>query len=386
MNRIKAFYFCYFGAMAALMPFLVLYYEQIGLSGRQIAVLAALPPLMNLFAAALWNGVADAFNQHKRLQMVAIAGAIGMALLVSQFKGFGQLTGAVALWAIFTAPIMPLADNAALNLLHGRKHLYGRLRLWGAVGWGLMAPISGLLVERFGLSWTFYAYAAILGGGIMAIWRLPLDSVQMGTPFWQGLTSFVRNRAWLIFLLSVFIAGVGSGVINSYLFLYMQSLGASSTLMGIALTVATVSELTVFATSDRLLRWLGVRWLLVLAFGAVIVRMFAYAAISQPVLVLPVQLLHGLTFSAMWVAGVAYADRIAPAGLGAAAQGQFAGVSMGLASATGAFIGGFLFESLGLRTTFAVLGRAIILAYLVLGGVLLASHYRTRKLAPVIEH
>ncbi|MCB0096756.1 MAG: MFS transporter, partial [Caldilineaceae bacterium] len=85
MNRIKAFYFCYFGAMAALMPFLVLYYEQIGLSGRQIAVLAALPPLMNLFAAALWNGVADAFNQHKRLQMVAIAGAIGMALLVSQF-------------------------------------------------------------------------------------------------------------------------------------------------------------------------------------------------------------------------------------------------------------------------------------------------------------
>ncbi|MCB0141848.1 MAG: MFS transporter, partial [Caldilineaceae bacterium] len=301
MNRIKAFYFCYFGAMAALMPFLVLYYEQIGLSGRQIAVLAALPPLMNLFAAALWNGVADAFNQHKRLQMVAIAGAIGMALLVSQFKGFGQLTGAVALWAIFTAPIMPLADNAALNLLQGRKHLYGRLRLWGAVGWGLMAPISGLLVERFGLSWTFYAYAAILGGGIIAIWRLPLDSVQMGTPFWQGLTSFVRNRAWLIFLLSVFIAGVGSGVINSYLFLYMQSLGASSTLMGIALTVATVSELTVFATSDRLLRWLGVRWLLVLAFGAVIVRMFAYAAISQPVLVLPVQLLHGLTFSAMWV-------------------------------------------------------------------------------------
>ncbi|MEZ4659403.1 MAG: MFS transporter [Caldilineaceae bacterium] len=79
------------------------------------------------------------------------------------------------------------------------------------------------------------------------------------------------------------------------------------------------------------------RWLLVLAFGGRIVRLFAYAVISQPVLVLPVQLLHGLTFSAMWVAGVAYADRIAPPGLGATAQGQFAGVSeAGLSSATGA--------------------------------------------------
>ncbi|MEZ4659402.1 MAG: MFS transporter [Caldilineaceae bacterium] len=254
MNRIKAFYFCYFGAAAALMPFLVLYYEQIGLSGRQIAVLAALPPLINLFAAALWNGLADAFNQHNRLQAAAIVGAIGMALLVSLLNGFGALVGAVALWAIFMAPIMPLADNAALNLLQGRKHLYGKLRLWGAVGWGVMAPASGVLVERFGLSWTFYAYAIILGAGLLAVRGLPLASAQMGTPFWRGLGSFVRNRAWLIFLTAIFIAGVGSGVVNSYLFLYMQTLGASKTLMGVALTVATVSELAVFATSDRLLR------------------------------------------------------------------------------------------------------------------------------------
>ncbi|MEZ4713660.1 MAG: major facilitator superfamily domain-containing protein 6 [Caldilineaceae bacterium] len=386
MNRIKAFYFCYFGAAAALMPFLVLYYEQIGLSGRQIAVLAALPPLINLFAAALWSGLADALNQHNRLQAAAIVGAIGMALLVSLLHGFGPLVGAVALWAIFMAPIMPLADNAALNLLQGRKHLYGKLRLWGAVGWGVMAPAAGILVERFGLTWTFYAYAIILGAGLMAVRGLPLASAQMGTPFWRGLRSFARNRAWLFFLSAIFIAGVGSGVINSYLFLYMQTLGASKTLMGIALTVATGSELVVFATSDRLLRGLGVRWLLVLAFGAVIVRLFAYAVISQPALVLPVQLLHGLTFSAMWVAGVAYADRIAPAGLGATAQGQFAGVSMGLSSAAGAFMGGFLFESLGLRTTFGFMAGAIILAYLALGGVLLIYQYWTGKLAPVSEH
>ena len=35
----RAFYALYFGAMATLAPFIVLYYQQIGLSGQQIGVL-----------------------------------------------------------------------------------------------------------------------------------------------------------------------------------------------------------------------------------------------------------------------------------------------------------------------------------------------------------
>ena len=65
-----------------------------------------------------------------------------------------------------------------------------------------------------------------------------------------------------------------------------------------------------------------------------------------------IQLLHGPTFSLMWIAGVAYADRIAPPGLEATAQGLFSGVMLGIGAAAGAFLGGVLYEHVGLVVLF----------------------------------
>jgi len=62
---------------------------------------------------------------------------------------------------------------------------------------------------------------------------------------------------------------------------------------------------------------------------------------------LVIQLLHGLTFSAMWVAGVSYADYLAPEGLGATAQGLFSAMLYGLGGIAGGLIAGLLYDELG---------------------------------------
>jgi predicted MFS family arabinose efflux permease len=91
------------------------------------------------------------------------------------------------------------------------------------------------------------------------------------------------------------------------------------------------------------------------------VRMFAYAAMPAAWWVLPIHLLHGIAFSAMWVAGVANADALAPEGLGATAQGMFSAVTFGIGSATGALLGGLLYEDLGAVTMFRVAGIIVVI-------------------------
>jgi PPP family 3-phenylpropionic acid transporter len=123
--------------------------------------------------------------------------------------------------------------------------------------------------------------------------------------------------------------------------------------------MATVSEWPIMFFSDRLLAHLKPGGLLILALLLFCLRTFAYALVQAPQLILAVQLLHGPTFAAMWMAGVAYANELAPDGLGATAQGLFSGVTMGLGSACGAMTGGWLYEYFGCVSMFRWAGTGM---------------------------
>ena len=97
----KAFYFFFFTAVASLQPYLGIYYEQIGLAGRQFGLLLAIPPLTILFAAPLWGMLADQTQQHKRLLQLAIIGVIAAMFLVSRTIHFGLLVPFIFAYAFF---------------------------------------------------------------------------------------------------------------------------------------------------------------------------------------------------------------------------------------------------------------------------------------------
>ena len=84
----KAFYFLYYAAAAALIPFLALYYAELGLSGSQIGLLSGILPLITLVSAPLWGTLADAARQHRRLLALAIGGALASALILSATTTF----------------------------------------------------------------------------------------------------------------------------------------------------------------------------------------------------------------------------------------------------------------------------------------------------------
>lgn len=373
----KSFYLFYYAAAASLAPFLVLYYEHLGLSGRQIGVLTGLLPLVTLFSAPVWGGAADARSRHRAALTLAIVGTMISVLALSLARSFLALIPVIVAYAIFVAPIAPLADNTVLAMLGPRKSEYGRHRLWGAVGWGVAAPLVGELTERAGLQWIFYVYVPILFLALLAARRLPLEEARLKQPFWRNLRVMLGSPQLVLLLATVFTGGAALGLVGNYLFLYMDGLGASNTLMGLALTMATISEMVVLFFSDRLLgRW-NARRLLALALLAAAFRTFAYSVVSAAWVVLLIQLLHGPTFAAMWLAGVYTADRLAPEGMGATAQGLLASVMIGLGNAAGGFFGGLLYDSAGPVGMFRWTAAAVLAA----SAVLLASDRRARRMA-----
>jgi MFS transporter, PPP family, 3-phenylpropionic acid transporter len=372
MRAARALYFTYYAAMAAVLPYLALYYESAGLSGAQIGVLTGLMPLVMLIGAPLWAEFADATGRYRLVLWVSLGSSLVLALGLSLAGSFLPLAVLIAMFAFSVAPIMPLVDHAVLEALGERTHEYGRQRIWGAYGWGLSAPVVGWITERFGLSWMFYIYAAVMVVALLVTFRAPVGTALSGHTFGTGLATMLRDVRWIAFLFAVFVGGVSLSLSINFLPLYMRALGADLTLVGLAVTAATLSELPVMAFAGVLLARYGPRRILIAALVAWAVRLALSPLVAAPGWVLPIQLLHGPAFAAMWIAGVAYAKHLAPRGSGAAAQGLFTGVSVGLGGLVGGLFGGFTYEWLGPHWMFRL---GAILALLSAG--LLA--YATRR-------
>ena len=114
-TRPKAVYALYYAALACLVPFMTLYYQQKGLSGTQIGVLAGIIPLITLASSPFWGGVADATRRHRAVLLLTIAGLWASVLLLYLVSGFPAMLAAVVLYALFVGPIAPLVD---LSLIH----------------------------------------------------------------------------------------------------------------------------------------------------------------------------------------------------------------------------------------------------------------------------
>jgi len=358
------FYFLYFGAISFLFPYLALFYQSKGLSGAEIGVLTAISPIVAFIAAPLWTGAADASRRHKLLAMFSIIGVAAVAFIFPGVASFGGLIVMISLYAIFNSPTGSLVDSAVLALLGERRERYGRVRLWGTVGYGVVAPIASSLIGRLGLNWAFWGNAIMMLGGLLVLTWIPFRQGHAGGSFRGGLRGLFGNRPWMLFLAMVFIAGTGMATVNNYLFVYMKSLDTSPTLMGLALTISTISEVPAMFFSDRLLRRFGARGMLMIAMTVVALRLTGYALTTQPWVVLIIQLCHGLTYAAIFTAGVHYADQIAPPGMKATTQGMFGGTLMGFGAATGGLLGGILMDHFSPRGMYAITA-ALVLAGLI---------------------
>ena len=220
------------------------------------------------------------------------------------------------------------------------------------MGWGLSAPLAGWLAGSLGQTWPFVLYLALMGAAMLAAARLPMHQEPRSQSYWSGVRVLLSDRRWFLFLAVILLCGVGGAVITNFLFLYLSELGASQAMMGLALSVATLGEIPVLFYSGWLLRKWGSRGLLVIGMAAYVVRAMGLSLATEPWQVLVLQALHGLTFSAVWVAGVSFAGEMAPVGLGATAQGLMSSMVFGFSGITGALVGGLIFQQFGGVTLF----------------------------------
>jgi PPP family 3-phenylpropionic acid transporter len=354
------FYFLFFAALSSFMPFIVLFYQELRFSGAQIGLLTGIPPLISVFAGPFLANVADSTRRHGLIMSLGMVIAIAITFVMPWLTSFVVIFLLVLVNNFFVAPVGALADSATISMLGEDRGSYGRIRLGGTIGWAVVAPFAGLLVDNYGLKIAFWSFCLLMSINLLVVQKFVHPATEQTQTNSGGIRYFLTNQRWILFLASAFLGGFGALSVSSYLFPYMAEMGSSKSLMGIASLLATVTELPVFFFGNRLVKRFGSKELFLFALVLLGIRSLCFAWASVPFAVLIVQGLGGAIFPAMWVAGVSYADEQAPAGLKSTAQGLFGAVSFGFGSAVGGLIGGPLLENIGGRGMFLVFGLIIL--------------------------
>ena len=434
MNRhsicvICSWYFFYFGSEGCIYPFInVLLFDR-GMTPDQIGLIGLIRPWSGMLAAPLWSILADWFKIHRPLMilLLIVANLIRMSLFKLSNSFLSSLF-IIAAVEIVGAPVNVVADSAVTKKCT-RDGEYGKYRLWGAVGWGIMGSIVGLAMDRWGigigfllslilaiptalLSWVLLS-PADLSSEDLSIEKIGLlselsmteikpamildrpysnkkDQSLNKTPslklpaadselpqsnvsiphhhiddgsFSQKLLLVLSSTEIRIFLLTSTVMGFGYGCIEGYLFLLLRSLGANDLLLGLTMTIACLAEVPIFLIQGPMIRKLGCAALLDLCCATYVLRMFFYAALpflSTPFFVLPIELLHGMTFALGWGAGTEMVKRLSPPGLETTVQGLFHSAYYGLGYSLGILTGGLILTRYSYTVLFLI-GSCVVL-------------------------
>ncbi len=371
------FSFLIFATLAFTAPFLVLYYQELDFTGPQIGLLVGLTPLITLLTTPLWTGWADTMRRHRLVMGFIILGGALALVGLSLATSFLPVLLLALLFSIFYAPLTSFADSATMFMLADKKELYGQVRVGGTIGFGLLAPLAGFLVQNFGLRVSFWGGAVLLLLALVVSQKLVHGHSPVGESARAGFRALLVNWQWYFFLALAFMGGVAMSATNNYLFPYLQELRANEATMGLVLTFGTFSEIPVLFFGYYLLRRFKPYGLLRFAMLITGVRLMLFALSHSANHMLIVQLFNGVTFPAMWMAGVAYADEHAPASLRTTAQGLFGVMVGGIGAAVGGFMGGALLESLRGRGLFFLYGIIVFSATILVS--FLQSRYTTSQ-------
>jgi len=368
LKRFSALTCCYFAAIGLFNPYAPLWFQSLGFSTLAIGGIASLQSWTRVFAPYAWSWAGDHSGRRVELIRLASAAAVLCALGLLLAQALTGLEGtprmvAVAVMAalLFVANggVVPLFEAQLAHLLNRAdgsmdSRRYGRVRVWGSVGFLAAVASFGALLERVGIA-AFPVFVAVMNGLLlMAALRLPVtrDEATHTEPAPPVLPVLRRPEvAW--FFASVFFVVLAHTSLYAFFSLYLVELGYGKSAVGGLWAVSVVVEVAFFWTQGRWFpRLQPHQWLLVVALVTALRFVATAAGGASPVVLVLAQLTHAITFAAHHAACIVLVNRYFPARLRGRGQALYTVLGYGLSGLLGGLGGGWVISRLGFAAVF----------------------------------
>ncbi|MBU8713067.1 MFS transporter [Brevibacillus parabrevis] len=362
---LRAYNFFYFSLLSIFISFLPVYLSFRGVTPAQIGVLIGAGSFIGILSQPFWGMVSDRTKTIKRVILVTLGLSIVSGIALFTTTPFFALFLLVGAMYFFLLPTDPLTESLNYRMAEQHRTSFGSIRTFGAVGYATASLFIGWTLDRLGMEqlvWLFVGYGVLAYLCALAMKDAPASSKPLS---WPELKRFFLYPKTQRFFLLVLIAATPHRTNDSFLGVYVQSLGGTTGDVGQAWFLAAVSEVAFFAISARILaRWSEIR-LIMLASALYAIRYVLCALAPSPEWVVYLQLTQGVTFVIFYTATIQYLYKIIPEEWRATGQTVLAVLFFGISGIIGSLLGGWLFQQSGGAALYWAMGicSAVAFAY-----------------------
>lgn len=362
--RLSGFYFFYFAFVGAMAPYWGLYLKSLEFNAFEIGVLMSLFQITRIFAPNAWGWLADHLG--RRVVIVQLAVALSLLTFLGMFfvTRFWWLFLVMSLVSFFWSASLPLVEATTLSHLGNKTAKYGRIRLWGSVGFISTVIGLGYLFDFMPIRNLLWAILALMIG-LMLLSRyipeapsLPHDSDHL--PLWHVL----RRPAILAFFLGGFLMAAAHGPYYTFYSIYLVDHGYSKSNVGLLWSLGVVTEISIFLLMPHLTRRFSLRQMLLTSFAGAVLRFLMIGwGVGWIAVVIAAQFLHALTFGVYHAAAVEMVHRFFRGKHQSRGQALYNSFTFGAGGTLGGLYAGAIWDSLGASVTFTIAAACALVAW-----------------------
>ncbi|XP_042180019.1 major facilitator superfamily domain-containing protein 6-A-like isoform X2 [Oncorhynchus tshawytscha] len=327
----------------------------------------------------------------------------------------------------FSTPAVTIVDTVTLQYLGKHRDRYGLQRMWGSLGWGVTMLLVGIWIDHTHLTLlidgvvgcilpeyknyqvAFIVFGVMMGLALVVATQFYFDSgdyrqelpqrpqkveiPQVGgnvaspegsesstsdqtpitpestipeQPFhYSDLLRLFCSVQYSTVLFVAWFMGFGYGFVFTFLYWHLEDLKGTTTLFGVCSVLSHVSELAAYFTSHKFIELVGHIRVLYIGLACNTARYLYISYLENAWIVLPMEVLQGVTHASVWAACISYLSAAVPPALRTSAQGILQGLHLGLGRGCGAMVGGVFVNYFGAAETFRGIGMASLVILLI---------------------
>lgn len=371
-TRLSSNYFFYFALLGLTSPYLSIFLDGHGFNSRQVGEILAIITATKIVAPSLWAMLAD--KSAKPLFIIRLGAFLALLSFsfLYWFALYWPITFCLALFTLFWTAILPQLEVHTLNSLKQSGKIYARIRLWGSVGFSVIAVVAGEAISELGYQvFTLLGVLILAGLFISTLLLTPIKKARLTkrcTNTNKPIFSKLIERNFICFFIAGLLLQISFGPYYGFFALFLRDYNYSGLAIGSFISLGVLAEVVAFIYMGALFKRFTNNTLLIFSLVVTALRWALMPAVADSILLLSLsQLSHAASFAIYHSASMKFISSHFSKSQQGRGQAIYLGGLYGVGGALGAYFTGLLWlEGEGATNAFIIAGVCALFAALVM--------------------